>query len=508
MADAARGYNEDEIRAAEEEFDALINAGLLAAAAAAAAAVAAEPIAATVTDATIAPALTVWNTYVAEVLVPALTRIFKGSAAVFVETAESTLLALSYDLTDIAPIDEPAAAWMASASNRLRAVSDIVWAEIREQLVAGVKVGDGIPELAQRVRDAAGFSEPRARATARTEVAAASNGGSITQARSLGLDMDKQWEATSPTDGRTRVTHLEAHHQTVDLGAKFEVGGDLLDFPGDPTGQAEEVINCRCAVTYLNIRRRQEAPEVAAGFVEAEHPRGRGGKFAEKPGGGGSGLSASVDSGISKRRALAGGGMAIVDLVEFNDGKKAVRKLTKPVGSGRNAKDQQDAEELSALVAEAVGAKVPGVLRTGPNEVFMEFVEDDPAIAWMRDSEIDEIAKTPQGIRLGLLDTLIGNPDRHKGNFTVSDDMQTLTGIDHGAAWDQNTEVFEQGPFAANNFRKENPLSPDDVAEVRKRLEKLQPEFDRLGHPDWYQQTIEALDWVGNRAGGTDRIIP
>lgn len=286
----ARGYNEAEIVAAEEQFDALINAGITAAVAAAVAAILAEPIVSTVTDAIFAPIFTLWNAYTADVLVPELTRVFLGSGEMFLDTLAGTSdpveraarLVLAYDLDENLPLlDEPAAVWMAEASNRLKNVGTIVWEEIREQLVEGVQAGDSIPELAARVEQAAGFSATRAVKTARTEVAAASNGGSITQARALGLDMDKRWEATSPTDGRTRLTHLEAHHQTVPLSAPFIVGDSELDFPGDPTGEAKEVIQCRCAVTFVNIRRRAE---VAAGFDETLHPRDGEGKFAEQAG--------------------------------------------------------------------------------------------------------------------------------------------------------------------------------------------------------------------------------
>jgi hypothetical protein len=56
--------------------------------------------------------------------------------------------------------------------------------------------------------------------------------------------MRKQWQATG--DDRTRHTHHEADGQTVAFSAPFAVGGTSLAFPGDPTGTASEVINCRC----------------------------------------------------------------------------------------------------------------------------------------------------------------------------------------------------------------------------------------------------------------------
>jgi hypothetical protein len=35
--------------------------------------------------------------------------------------------------------------------------------------------------------------------------------------------------------------------QTVKLGEKFVTGhGNYLEFPGDPNGPVEDVVNCRC----------------------------------------------------------------------------------------------------------------------------------------------------------------------------------------------------------------------------------------------------------------------
>jgi hypothetical protein len=58
--------------------------------------------------------------------------------------------------------------------------------------------------------------------------------------------MRKEWQATE--DLRTRPTHHEADKQTVAFNQAFTVGGALLAFPGDPTGPASEVIQCRCSV--------------------------------------------------------------------------------------------------------------------------------------------------------------------------------------------------------------------------------------------------------------------
>ena len=54
----------------------------------------------------------------------------------------------------------------------------------------------------------------------------------------------------SSQDDRVRPTHEEADGQTVPLDGRFQVGDDLLDYPGDPQGTDAEVVQCRCVLIY------------------------------------------------------------------------------------------------------------------------------------------------------------------------------------------------------------------------------------------------------------------
>jgi HK97 family phage portal protein len=54
----------------------------------------------------------------------------------------------------------------------------------------------------------------------------------------------KEW--LSSRDGRVRPTHDEADGTRVGLNEFFSVGGSELKHPGDPNGEPEEVIGCRC----------------------------------------------------------------------------------------------------------------------------------------------------------------------------------------------------------------------------------------------------------------------
>ena len=63
------------------------------------------------------------------------------------------------------------------------------------------------------------------------------------KAKEKGADVVKQWDAT--LDGKTRSSHIDVDQQIRELDEKFSNG---LMFPGDPSGGAAEVVNCRCAL--------------------------------------------------------------------------------------------------------------------------------------------------------------------------------------------------------------------------------------------------------------------
>lgn len=138
--------------------------------------------------------------------------------------------------------------FLAAAQNRMVRFSDVMWEIARAQLLEGMQNNESIDQMKQRLMDVVGLSEPRARIVARTEVVSASNSGSIAMVRSLGFTGSKVWEATE--DERTRFSHEQADQDKVLIADTFTVGGFPLDFPGDPTGPPEEIISCRCSLTF------------------------------------------------------------------------------------------------------------------------------------------------------------------------------------------------------------------------------------------------------------------
>lgn len=129
----------------------------------------------------------------------------------------------------------------------------IVLSFIRDTIDTGVAEGYGTDVIARNIQKilnekGVDISRWRAKMIARTEVVGASNVGALEGARALGQPTQKVWIATR--DKRTRDIHMAAEGLTVDINDKFEVGGEMLDCPGDPNGSGGNVINCRCAVAF------------------------------------------------------------------------------------------------------------------------------------------------------------------------------------------------------------------------------------------------------------------
>lgn len=144
-------------------------------------------------------------------------------------------------------------AFIRNRANKLAGyVTKTTYDNIHDALVEGVNAGEGIPQLAGRVRHVFQIaSDTRAKTIARTEVISAYNGASEAVVASYGPDVvgGKEWIATRDT--RTREHHREADGQTVATHEHFTVGGTPMAYPGDPIAPASEVVNCRCTLGYL-----------------------------------------------------------------------------------------------------------------------------------------------------------------------------------------------------------------------------------------------------------------
>ena len=107
----------------------------------------------------------------------------------------------------------------------------------------GIEEGWSIQRMTEEI-EREDYLDGRVRRILRTESNRAINYGNELAMDKFEHQVQKKWVAVH--DSRTRHAHLAADGQTVDQGDSYNVGGEQLQFPGDPNGKPENTINCRC----------------------------------------------------------------------------------------------------------------------------------------------------------------------------------------------------------------------------------------------------------------------
>lgn len=92
----------------------------------------------------------------------------------------------------------------------------------------------------------------RAMMISRTETHSVAIKATDTAMESTGLNYTKVWQAAM--DLRTREDHALADEQEIESDAMYYVGGEYLEYPGDPNGSPWNIINCRCVERFNTIR--------------------------------------------------------------------------------------------------------------------------------------------------------------------------------------------------------------------------------------------------------------
>ncbi|BCL83182.1 Phage_portal and Phage_Mu_F domain-containing protei [Ktedonobacteria bacterium brp13] len=144
--------------------------------------------------------------------------------------------------------------WLLSlAATKVKQITDVTRTQIKKELANGVEGGESIPEIAKRIDQLylQQIIPNRSTVIARTEVIGASNWASHVAAEGSGLTLHKVWLATE--DSRTRPAHSDADGQEVPMNEPFTVGDEELQYPGDPAGSAENIIQCRCTQFYKRV---------------------------------------------------------------------------------------------------------------------------------------------------------------------------------------------------------------------------------------------------------------
>lgn len=152
----------------------------------------------------------------------------------------------------IAPIDQAAAvkAILTDSKivegyyNHLGVNYDKLKKTITQEISRGIASGLPYSDIARNINNVSGSGLSNAKRIARTEghrIQQTSSRDAQYAAKKKGCDVVKQWDAS--LDGRTRDSHARVDGEIRELDEKFSNG---LMFPGDSSGAAAEVINCRC----------------------------------------------------------------------------------------------------------------------------------------------------------------------------------------------------------------------------------------------------------------------
>lgn len=116
--------------------------------------------------------------------------------------------------------------------------------DITQEISRGIASSLPYSDIARNISSVSKAPLSRAKTIARTEghrIQQTSARDAQYAAKKKGADVLKQWDAA--LDGRTRDSHARVDGEIRELDEKFSNG---LKYPGDPSGGAAEVVNCRC----------------------------------------------------------------------------------------------------------------------------------------------------------------------------------------------------------------------------------------------------------------------
>jgi hypothetical protein len=128
---------------------------------------------------------------------------------------------------------------------------------IESAMQVGVEEGLGVDAVSRLIRknltDSLGdIGVSRAKMIAQTEMITGSNQASQEGIESTGLEYKKFWSTSGLKNIRdSHIFAEENHPKGIGKNDVFDMGnGNTMRFVGDPQGQPEEVINCRCTTLY------------------------------------------------------------------------------------------------------------------------------------------------------------------------------------------------------------------------------------------------------------------
>lgn len=146
---------------------------------------------------------------------------------------------------------------------------------VQNAVLQGITKGDSMPDVAKRLLPVVNMDKNAAIRTARTAVNGIENKGrkdATERVKAAGIPMVEVWSATH--DQRTRDTHILLDGTEPDENGMYGKGiiSKLLAYPGDPSGDPEEVYNCRCGlISQIKGIDHSKDDELYAKMMEEEY---------------------------------------------------------------------------------------------------------------------------------------------------------------------------------------------------------------------------------------------
>jgi len=129
---------------------------------------------------------------------------------------------------------------------QIETINESTYRQILKILTRGYEEGLSLSEIEGQLRKKyKEFSKTRAHTIAKTEMNGLVNGGHMAGYKEAGATHVRWSSAFLAT---SRPEHTAADGQEVLVGKPFDIGGDMLKYPGDPAGQPGNIINCYCAI--------------------------------------------------------------------------------------------------------------------------------------------------------------------------------------------------------------------------------------------------------------------
>ncbi len=145
------------------------------------------------------------------------------------------------------PTHELVRAWIVKhAAESVKSILATNLEDVRAVILAGVNENLTVPQISKRLRDFySDRSSMKAMRVARTEVTQSAGFAQHESAAQGGVMHKHQW--LSSRDDRVRDSHIALDGEEKMLNEPYSNG---LMFPGDPSGDPAEIIQCRCVEMF------------------------------------------------------------------------------------------------------------------------------------------------------------------------------------------------------------------------------------------------------------------